>query len=792
MPYFSDKVFFMANANFSASLVINAGVEGINEINQLANTIEQTGVDVTELRQASQQLQSAWHTLSTTEQTQQLQNLSNEAERLNNLAQARITLGIDTDDNARQEIERISQAYQDLMNSGTLSQQEMARATQLHTQRVNELEQQLGRVPLTMESISEHMGKIVASAGGLAYVVKEAMAFETAMSNVKKVVDATPEQIEKLSGTVKQLAIDFGMTTDEIAEIVAQGGQLGVAFDDLPKFTEMASKMAVAFGMTAEEAGDAAAKMANVWGIPITEVERLGDAINTLGNNTAAKEKEIVDVMNRIGATAKQFGLATEQASALASAFISLGKTPEVAGTAINALLTKLSTASVQSDDFKKALDSIGLSADKLAQDINANPQQALTNFLQTLAKLDKQQQAVATFKLFGQEYVDDVSALVGGLDSYNKVLDLVKDKTANAGAMTKEFEAKMDTTAQSLNQAKASISVLAQNIGEHLLPVISMSVDAFTDITTAIGEFAKNHPHITQFITLIASAQVGLVALNSAMRLAGGIGLTSFGQIATGASTATGAIITTTTATAGLNTALKNVVKNALAVGGALTAGVAVGDMLYQNVGVIRTIGDEMGRILAYGDAIFTDRTFADVNEHFKTSAESAKELANATKEVKTATDEKAEADKKASVETQKQAEANRQLINDIKLTESAIKQLTEKLAELETQGQKNTDGYKNLAKELQNNKDKLELLQAQAKQANLGEALKTDLDKASGAFESLNLDMQEFSTGIDTKTNQALTAFVEVARLAEGDTRKLALAYNAVKDMAGDNQLA
>lgn len=198
------------------------------------------------------------------------------------------------------------------------------------------------------------------------------------------------------------------------------------------------------------------------------------------------------------------------------------------------------------------------------------------------------------------------------------------------------------------------------------------------------------------------------------------------------------------------------------------------------------------MGRILAYGDAIFTDRTFADVNEHFKTSAESAKELANATKEVKTATDEKAEADKKATTQTAKQADANRQLMNDIKLTESAIQQLTAQLAELETQGQKNTDGYKQLATELQNNKDKLDTLNAQAKQANLGEVLKTDLQKASSAFDDLGLDMEEFATGINSKTNKALTAFVDVARLAEGDTRKLALAYNAVKDTAGDNQLA
>ena len=94
----------------------------------------------------------------------------------------------------------------------------------------------------------------------------------------------------------------------------------------------------------------------------------MGCDINTLGNTSAAKESEIVDVMQRIGGQAKQFGLATEQAAALSAAFISLGKSPEVAGTAINALLTKLQTANVQSDDFKEALWGIWL-GDKPAQE---------------------------------------------------------------------------------------------------------------------------------------------------------------------------------------------------------------------------------------------------------------------------------------------------------------------------------------------------------------------------------------------------------------------------------------
>ncbi|NCB60521.1 MAG: phage tail tape measure protein, partial [Gammaproteobacteria bacterium] len=65
----------------------------------------------------------------------------------------------------------------------------------------------------------------------------------------------------------------------------------------------------------------------------------------------------------RIGGIGQQFGLSAKELSALAASFLSLGKSPEVAGTAINALLSKLSTANVQSKDFKEALGALGLSA---------------------------------------------------------------------------------------------------------------------------------------------------------------------------------------------------------------------------------------------------------------------------------------------------------------------------------------------------------------------------------------------------------------------------------------------
>jgi TP901 family phage tail tape measure protein len=752
-----------------------------------------------------------------------LGELTAEAERLNAIAQARVTLGIDTDDNARRQIEEVTAAYETLRDSGTLTAEELARANELQTQRVAELEAQLGETAPTLETLTEEFGKVTAAAGGLAYVTNAAMEFETAMSGVKKVVDGTPEQIQALSAQIQQMSIDMGMGTDAIAEIAAQGGQLGIPIEKLGEFTKMAGQMSVAFGMTAEDAGDAAAKIANVFGLPIEEVGKLGDAINTLGNTSAAKESEIVDVMQRIGGQAKQFGLATEQAAALSAAFISLGKSPEVAGTAINALLTKLQTANVQSDDFKEALAGIGINANKLADDINANPQQALSNFLKTLSEMDKQQRSVTTFKLFGQEYVDDVNALVGGLDTYNKALDSVKDKSAIAGAMQKEFNAKMDTSAQSIDQAKQSINVLAQTVGKELLPVVSLGAKAVGGIAQGIGDFAESHPILTKIAVVIASAQVALIALNSTMTLAGAIGLRSGLQVAEGAAAATTGLNAATVSATRLNAAMgglgaaaggvvgvaaslnkvtvgadlaagnfAKLATQAFAVTMAFDAGESVGDWLYKNSDLARGLGDHLAMIPAAIHSISTTGNLDQFRKNFETSEESAKRLAAETKNVTKSTEELAAEQAKAASAAKLQADANLQLANDIKLTEANLEAMKDRLAEMEAGGQKNTQGYKNLSTEIEKTTDKLAALKAEAEKKGIGELLKTDLDKTAESFKALGLDVDEFATGIDGKATDALNGFVDVAHLADGDIRKLALAYNAAKDAVGDNQAA
>ena len=144
--------------------------------------------------------------------------------------------------------------------------------------------------------------KAQAVASAISAPIQAAMQFESSMADVKKVVDFdTPQQFKEMSRDILELSKRIPMTAEALAQIVASGGQSGIAKQDLTAFAESAAKMGVAFDITAEQAGDMMAKWRTAFKMGQDDVNKLADKINYLGNTTAASAPLISDVVTRIG-----------------------------------------------------------------------------------------------------------------------------------------------------------------------------------------------------------------------------------------------------------------------------------------------------------------------------------------------------------------------------------------------------------------------------------------------------------------------------------------------------------
>ena len=734
--------------------------------------------------------------------TAQLDRLTAEAQTLKAIADAKIQLGIDTDDKARQEIQKTKDAYELLKNSGTLSHEELARAAQLQEGKVRELEASLKGVKPSISEIASEVQGLVGKAGGLAFAAKEAMKFETAMAGVKKVAEGTDEQYAKLSDELKKMSAELGISAAEMADLAAAGGQLGIPIEKLSEFTAIASKMSVAFGMTAEEAGNAAATIANVFQLPIGEVEKLGDAINVLGNNTAAREKDIVAAMARIGGTAKQFGLVADEAAALADAFIALGKPPEVAATAINAMLQKLQTAQSQGKDFQAALEGIGTSADEMAANIAANPQQALTDFLHKLEGLDKQSRALTLSQLFGTEYSDDIALLVGSLGEYEKALGLVADKGQVVGAMQKEVANAMSTSEAQIAKAKQEIINVAIEVGEKLLPLVSLLASTTGSVASAIGAITEEFPALTQLAALFAAGAVAVKAYEAVVRLTGGAVSASFATQRVGIEATKASILSTTVAARELGIALKSAAAgngfgNGAAAAGALAqnlktaasnagllfaafeVGRGVGGWLRENTDLAKIFGDNLARIPAIIDSLFTTGGLDKYREHFKTEAQIKRELEEADKKAQEAAEKAAAAKKKAAEE---EAAAVKALQAEYRASATEQAALERSMAALRADGRETGDFYSELAIKLENVRTKTADLKAELDKKNVKISADTgELAAAQKALESLGLTAEEVTTGLSKKASEGIANFSTAAAKFGNDAEQMSRVFQA-----------
>ena len=366
---------------------------------------------------------------------------------------------------------------------------------------------------------------VTATMGTIRGLADPAIKFESAMADVKKVVNFdTPAQFKEMGDDILKLTRTIPMAGEEIAAIVAAGGQSGVARENLLGYAKDAATMGVAFDMAAGDAGEAMATMANVLGKPITEMAQFGDVINHLSDNANSKAKDIVNVITRAGSDTRMLGLSEKQSAALGSTFLSMGKAPELAAQSVKGMSAAF--LQLKAGEHAKELKQLGFTTKSFAAAMNKDAQGAISSFIEKVKKMPDDKQYPLLAKIFGKQYADDVLMLAQNTGEYNRQLGLLQetDEQGNLkyiGSMQREFENRSNTAENKLTKLKSSISELATKIGSAFLPVISSFVENITPVIYSITKWVETNPQIMDWVLTIgggiAAVVGGLLTLHSA-----------------------------------------------------------------------------------------------------------------------------------------------------------------------------------------------------------------------------------------------------------------------------------
>ena len=317
---------------------------------------------------------------------------------------------------------------------------------------------------------------------GVGYVAKkafdQAVGWDAAWAEVrKKVNDADEEGFKRLEKTVRDMSLELGIGRIELAGLTAEAGAAGIAYDDLAKFMRLTGKASVGWDMLPREASEKLAYVKSAMGYSIDQVEVIADKINALGDNSAAKERDILEMFLRVGSAAKQAGVDTDSTLALLTGVRSGGLEPEVAARWFGALTGGLRTAELQPKRVDAGLRLLGTSAKKVAAGMKKD---GIGTILDLFDRLEKSPKAVeAATQIFGREWWDETMRAKGGLGEIRKQLEFLRHRKNWDGSLDKTFGIQAGTAKQHVAKTIELLSRGGEILASWTLAPFNASVDA-------------------------------------------------------------------------------------------------------------------------------------------------------------------------------------------------------------------------------------------------------------------------------------------------------------------------
>lgn len=396
--------------------------------------------------------------------------------------------------------------------------QEMEK-TQGVQNRFKALQTQRDNLTSARSAIQGQMVQTAVPALALSVPLKQAVEFEAAMADVAKTMDGMRDDDGNLTAkyyameqAVKNMAREIPLSHEEIAGLFAAAGQQGLSeLSEIQEFVTMSAQMAVAFGVSQEQAADAIGGYRAALGLSFEETRTMLDLMNQFANTSSATEQDIANVMRRIGSLGGQAGMAVKPMTALAATLVSMKVPPEDAATGIKNFLLALTSGKAATKAQAKALNELGFGTEQLAKAMQNDAPEAVLAVLNSLKKLPKHEQLSTMQTLFGKESLAVIAPLLGQLDLVTQNLKICADETQYAGAMQKEFEARNQTTAASLQKFQNKVKEASINIGSALLPALNSAMDGIGPFVSGFADFAENNPALMKAVVGTAGALVGL-----------------------------------------------------------------------------------------------------------------------------------------------------------------------------------------------------------------------------------------------------------------------------------------
>lgn len=449
---------------------------------------------------------------------------------------------------------KLRQARQELNASGvsakTLAQRQDALKSKLKgaNQQIRQQEAALTKLNAKQAAYNRYRGQVEtlkdisgkaqmvgaqASAAGatitapLAKSVSDFMNFEDAMVGVARQVQGlkdnagnfTPE-FDEWKNKIQALSTELPLTTVEIANMIESAARMDVPKEQLEEFVRLNTQMATAFdAANPDELVEQFGKVTKNFKLSSEASRELADAINYLDDNAISKGTEIIGFMNRVSGISGIAKITEKNMAALGSTLQTAGAAEEQSATAVNAIFTRLSSAS-KKKPVRNALAAMGLSASKVELGMAKDAQGTLMQIVETVKKMPEHKRLGFIADLVGTEHTKTLALLVSNTEEWRRQIELANSETAK-GSMNREFQTRMKALSSTWGIFKNQIFNLNSTIGGTLAPTLDSLMKKIGGLIDKGNKWIQAHTKLAKNILLVAGAIGGSLTVFGALAFA-------------------------------------------------------------------------------------------------------------------------------------------------------------------------------------------------------------------------------------------------------------------------------
>ncbi len=338
---------------------------------------------------------------------------------------------------------------------------------------VNAVTSPLGKIGSIAGNPLAQAGAVAGVSFGVADTVDTYKDFESMMSSVKAISNASESDFAALTEKAKQMGADTKFSAYESAEAFNYMAMAGWKTKDMMGGIEGIMSLAAASGEDLGSTSDIVTDALTAFGMQASESTHFADVLAQASANANTNVSMLGESFKYVAPVAGTMGYSIEDTSLALGLMANAGIKGSMSGTALKTSIANLASPTA---NMAAAMDKYGISL----TDNEGNMKSlkgVMDNLRTSLGGLSETEQTAAASTIFGKEAMSGMLAIINAAEEdYNKLTEAVYNAD---GASQKMADTMMDNLAGSFELLSGAADEVKMTLGERLSPYLRGAADA-------------------------------------------------------------------------------------------------------------------------------------------------------------------------------------------------------------------------------------------------------------------------------------------------------------------------